>query len=544
MHLQNIISNGRKQFICKERFLILILVLLSVFLFGFNLGVPSLWDESEAMYTEVAREIIQTSDWITLHFNFQPWFVHPPFYMWLTALTSELVGWTELTGRIWSALFGLGSVLATYFLGKNLFQKKVGFLAGIIFATTFQTIIASRVGVMDTALSFFVTLSILLLYKGYKTGKDTYHLLAFIAASFAVLTKGPIGIILPFLIVIPYLFFTKDLKVLKEMRIIRGAAIFLIIVAPWYIAEYVRHSGEFIKYVLGYQTLGRFFGAVESQSGPWYYYLGIIPLGFLPWTAFLPASLTRLFKSRAKKESLFLLIWCIVVFAFFSLAGTKLPDYIIFIYPALSIMVAKFVNDLIFEDEKQTLVKEASFSFALLFITAVSMVVAAGCYFNYCLPVEYIKSVHVFIPLACLAIGGTTLSCILFFFGKKAFAPFLVIIAAMCFMIWNITACILPEIEQYKPIKPLAMEVKQLIRTGDKIVGYKMPRTASLVYYSRHPVIWTDNEMSLNRLLNSGNNAYYLMRKQDHQKLRDKDSLCLIDQKADVLLLSNKEKTN
>jgi len=332
--------------------------------------------------------------------------------------------------------------------------------------------------------------------------------------------------------------------VLKEMRIIRGAAIFLLIVAPWHIAEYVRHSGEFIKYVLGYQTLGRFFGAVESQSGPWYYYLGIIPLGFLPWTAFLPASLTRLFKSRAKKESLFLLIWFIVIFAFFSLAGTKLPDYIIFIYPALSIIVAKFVNDLIFEDEKQTLVKEASFSFALLFITAVSIVVAAGCYFNYCLPVGYIKSIHVFTPLACLAIGGTALSGILFFLNRKTFAPFLIIIVSLCFMVWNITTYILPEIEQYKPIKPLAMEVKQLIHSGDKIVGYKMLRTASLAYYSSHPVIWIDNEMSLNRLLNSGNNAYYLMRKQDHQKLRSKGSLCLIDQRADVMLLSAKEKMN
>lgn len=544
MRLQNIISNDQKHFLYKELALIGILALLSLFLFGFNLGVPSLWDESEAMYTEVAREIIQTGDWITLHFNFQPWFVHPPLYMWLTALISKLVGWTELTGRIWSALFGLGSVLAMYFLGKNIFQKKVGFLAGLIYATTLQIIIASRVGVMDTALSFFVTLSILLFYKGYKTGKDTYHLLAFVAASFAVLAKGPIGIILPFSIIIPYLFFTKELKALKEMRIIRGAAIFLLIVAPWYIAEYVRHSGEFIKYVLGYQTLGRFFGAVESQSGPWYYYLGIIPLGFLPWTAFLPVSLTRLLKSREKKESLFLLVWCAVIFVFFSHAGTKLPNYIIFIYPALSITVAKFVNDLIFEDEKQTLVKETFFSFALLFITAVSMVVAAGCYFNYCLPVEYIKSIHVFTALAYLAIGGTALSCIFFLLNRKIFTPFLIIIATMCFVIWNITASILPEIEQYKSIKPLAMEVKQLIRTGDKIVGYKMPRTASLVYYSRHPVIWIDNEMALNRPLNSGNNAYYLMRKQDHQKLRTKGSFCLIDQKADVLLLSNKEKMN
>jgi len=529
----------------REWFLVLILILLPLFLFGFNLGLPSLWDESEAMYCEVAREILQTGDWITMHFNFQEWFIHPPFYMWLTALTAKFIGWSELVCRLWAAIFGVGSVLATYYLGKDLFQKKVGFFAGLIMATTLQIIIASRIGVMDSALNFLVTISILLFYKGNKTGKDIYYLLGVIAASFAVLTKGPIGIILPVLIAFVYLLLAKEFKSLKFAMLLKAAAVFLIIVAPWYIAEYLRHGGEFIKYCFGYQSFGRFFGSVEAQSGPWYYYLGIIPLGFLPWTAFLPASLIQLFRSRAKKESLLLFVWMVVVLVLFSVAGTKLPNYILFIYPALSIVVAKFVCDYIYKDGEQSIVKGMHFSFVLLLLIVSLMVFAAYRYLQFGLQVEYIENAHIFSALAYVVIIGTSLSFVLFLFGKKRYSAFLAIIFTVCLMIWTLSVDILPVIEQYKPIKALATEVKGLMHHDEQLACYKTSRIASIVYYMGSPVIWIEKEDSLNAFVEQKNDIYYyIMRKNDYSELKNKKSLYLIGQKADMLLLSKKKGSN
>jgi len=160
-----------KRYFGRDLVPLCILVLLCTFLFVFKLGDSPLWNNDETIYSEMAKEMIKLGDWITLHFNYQIQFDKPPLYLWLIALTFRFFGWNEFTARLWSSIFGIGGVVVVYFLGKNIFDRKTGFLAGLILATSLQYIVQSRLVTHDAALSCFISLALLFFYLGHKTSK-------------------------------------------------------------------------------------------------------------------------------------------------------------------------------------------------------------------------------------------------------------------------------------------------------------------------------------------------------------------------------------
>lgn len=533
MKVFDLIYLKAKHSLKKEGFLIFILLLVSAFLFAYKLGFPSLWDESESVYTEVAREITRTGDWVTLHFNYQPWFIHPPLFMWLTALLSKLIGWSELTARIWSALFATGSAIGTYFLGKSVFNKKVGFLAALVFCSTFQTIISAHIGVMDSALSFFVLIALLFFYLGCQTKQGNYFLFFFIATALATLAKGPVGLILPLVIILPYLFLTNRFDVLKEKQLKWGLLLFILIAAPWYLAVYCQHRSEFLRYILGYQSFGRYFGAIEGQSAPWYYYFEILFVGALPWASFIPFALAHLFKIEEKAQALFLLLWCVIVFIFFSLAQTKLPNYILFIYPALAIAIAKLWVDAQAGGKRSP---EMLGSFALLGLISFSVVFWAVNSFNSQLPAIYRQSASVLIPLAYITVSGALISAWLFLI-KKPRASFYALVVMMVIAVWDISAGVLPEVEKYKPMKALSVKLMAIARPTDKIAEYKLSRTASFVFYTRRPVRWLDNETELQGFLRrNGGRKYIFMAEPNYRLLSRKGLVQLFARQAGTVI--------
>ena len=111
----------------REKFIILGLILISGFMFFFQLGAPSLFETDEYIYTNLAKEIVKTGDWITLHLDGKKWFIHPPMYMWLTAIMGAIFGFSEFIARFWCAAFGVGLVVLTYFFGKLLFNERAGY---------------------------------------------------------------------------------------------------------------------------------------------------------------------------------------------------------------------------------------------------------------------------------------------------------------------------------------------------------------------------------------------------------------------------------
>ncbi|MDR7581684.1 MAG: phospholipid carrier-dependent glycosyltransferase, partial [Armatimonadota bacterium] len=228
-----------------------------------RLGASKLWDQDETKYAQVAREILWTGDWLTLRWNGDPWFVHPPLYFWLVAATARFFGLTEFTARVWSAVFGAGAVALTALLGRAWFSPRAGWLAGLVVATTLQWFAQSRLAVFDSVLVFWMLGTLLGFWTGYR-GRRTGYLAAFVCAGLGTLTKGPVAAVLPGLVALAYLAWRRELRRLREIPWAAGLALYGLVGLSWYAAGYLRHGAPFLRSVLGYYTVHRFVGVVEN----------------------------------------------------------------------------------------------------------------------------------------------------------------------------------------------------------------------------------------------------------------------------------------
>jgi len=201
-------------------------------------------------------------------------------------------------------------------------------------------------------LTFFITASLfaffLAIHRKESSQQTIASLAAWAAAAAAVLTKGPIGILLPILVILLFLCLSgRAREGMRRLRLGLGIVLLGCLTLPWYLAVSLMTEGNFLRVFVVEHNVMRYLSVNSGHEGPWYYYLLVIAIGFLPWTAFLPASLHHVWKQknevrqRGEKPSLplFLLLWILVIFLFFSFSRTKLPNYIAPLFPALSVLV-------------------------------------------------------------------------------------------------------------------------------------------------------------------------------------------------------------
>jgi len=543
--------------IYREWFLFFIFIVLCWYLFVFKLGEPSLWETDEAIYGEVAREILKTGDWITLHFNYKQWFDKPPLYMWITAFFYRFFGWNEFTTRLGSALFGIAEVIAVYFFGKILFNKRTGFFSGIILATSLQFIIQSRLALVDVPLSFFITLSIFFFYLGFKDShKRRYFLFSSLFMALATLTKGPIGMVIPFFVIMIFLFLTRNLNKVRKIRFFEAAAVFILVAFPWYVVEIVRHGRDFIESFFLLRNVARFTTPFEGRTGPFYYYVPVLFLGFFPWSSFLPLSFIHLFKKKIeerfqkeeKEKTFLILIWFTVVFAFFSAAKSKLPGYIFPLYPACALSVGKLWDDFSYYIKSKK--KGVFMSFAIYFFLTSAFALAIFLIAGKVLPLEYnLFKMGIFLIIISLFAAGI-FSFIFLLLRKNTYLSVAGLVGGMCFLTGILTLHILPLTEVFKPTKFLANQIRSSMRYGEKIGNYPasndnfMSFNCSLIYYSDHPVEGIKNEEELRLFLASRSRVYCLMRVEDYQKIKNElkgMDVYVFKRKDGEIVLTNKK---
>lgn len=534
-------------------FLIVLLVALSSYLFIFKIGQPSLWEADEAIYGRVAKEILKFGDWATLRFNHREWFDKPPLYMWLTASFYYFFGWSEFTIRIWSALFGVGQVIVVYFFGKTMFSKRAGFFSALMLATSLQFIIQSRLALVDVPLSFFISLSLFFFYLGYiNPGKKWYYLFSACCMALATLTKGPIGVLFPVFIIGIYLVITKNLGQLKKMKLPWLVAIFLLVASPWYIIELMRHGRIFLDHFFLLRMVGRYRTAFEGHTGPVYYYFLILLLGFFPWSSFLPYSFVNLlrkireWKEREREKVLLIAIWFIVIFVFFTMAKSKLPGYILPLYPACALSVGWLWDECI----KLTKRKGLLVSYVLFFLLVTALIFALIFIAKFFSPSEYsLFSSFFLVIIAGLFIGGI-FSFIFLIFKKNVFLSLTGLVGAMFFLVGVLTLYILPLAETFKPMKLFAHQINSIIQPGEKIGNYPasdedfISFDCTLIYYSDYPVIGVSNLKDLKLFLTSEDRVYCVMSETDYQEIKEQlegISLYILNQKSGEILFSNEK---
>lgn len=324
---------------------ILIIAVVCAVLFLPGLGKRGLWSPDETRYIVVSKEIVDSGDWVTLRRNGEIYDQKPPVFFWLISILSILMGkFSEFSARLPSAIAGAGGAVITYLFAKELFSGKVALFSALILATSLAYLGASQYVILDPALTFFTVSAIYLLYMGLdrKNLRLTVYTAAFILMGLGTLTKGPVGFILPLLVIALYAFSIKAARSLFTKELLPGLAIFVLIILAWLVPACVKGGEEYTKELLLNQIFGRFVKAFDHKE-PFYFYFIRFPAEFLPWMVFLPAAILFLAKNKIRENSIKLIfIWFASIFLFFTLSNSKNDLYILPAYPAAAMAVAYY----------------------------------------------------------------------------------------------------------------------------------------------------------------------------------------------------------
>lgn len=529
----------------------LILFCLFLFFFPINNNRP-LWDPDEGMHAQVSKEILETGDWITPRFNGEKFFDKPILHYWLVSLSFLFFGINEFAARLPANLLGLGGVIVVFYLGKYLYNRETGVLAGIILATTGIYLTLSQSVVHDIGLSFFTSFSLLCFYLFYLKGErsNTWLFLFYLSMGFGVLAKGPLGFLLPMGVIIIFLLLGEISK-LKKLVTKEGILIFFAISLPWYILASLKNP-EFFNYFFFKQNLGRFLSPSPGDTQPTYHYIPLLAVSFIPWTYYLPNGLisqvTSIIKGqdRERRAGLFIILWFGLIFFFFSSAKAKQWTYLLPLYPALALMLGRFWYNYLFTavPAAKNFYKGIRLSSWLLLISYLPAPLFLPIYISYH-PLPYITQASLvwIIVLSLLALIATGASHIFFLVKDKKSGLFLIniIFILVTFLIFIHFG--FPIISQSKSVRRLAIELGQILPPGGKIVFYDHLRESAIFYSGRQGRVIETKE-KLRQYLASKEQVYCLINKKDYEKLRDyiADMGFIIDQEGKVVLISNRKK--
>jgi 4-amino-4-deoxy-L-arabinose transferase-like glycosyltransferase len=323
-----------------------VLLFAAAVLFFAGLGRLPLLEPDEGRNAEVAREMLASGDWITPHFNSLTYLDKPAVYFWMVAASLKAFGISEGAARLPSAVMAAATLLLVWFLARRMFGDSAGLRAGVVFGSCPLVIVFAREVIFDMTLTFFVTLAMVAFWLAEESDfrRPLPDLLMFGAMGVAIITKGPVGILLPLLSIVIYEAVRGHWRELKRLRWGWGLLVFFAVALPWFIAVSVRNP-DFPRYALWYESLKRFATGSAHRGGGILYYLPVYLGGLFPWSLFLLlAAWNRLRRWRELKQAegrpvLFLLCWAVLVFGFFTVSQSKLPGYFLPAVVPLSILM-------------------------------------------------------------------------------------------------------------------------------------------------------------------------------------------------------------
>lgn len=472
--------------------LALLIALCGVLYFPY-LGKVPFFDKGEPREALAVQDIVQRGEWLFPLKRATTIPSKPPLFHWSAALTSQITGrLDEATIRFPSALYATLGVLIIYALGRKLYGAQAGLLGGAVLATTliYQTqALSARV---DMTLCFFVTASLALfyaLYRGFLTSQFWFYLF-YGVVGIGTLAKGPLGILLPGLVIASFLALRRRWDLFAKFCFHPGVVITLVLAVGWYGLAAMRGGEGFVDRQLLKENLERFSGG-SGHNHPVYFYLPYLFSLGLPWSLFLPLALWDGFKRGlfSDENRLFTMLWFLVMFLFFSIAMGKRSVYLLPLYPALALFTAKWFYDQAGATGGRLAIYRAIAAFAAV-SGFVLLIVTLGALWNhdpawFFAPVESLLKPKDRANLLVVknAIGGlgavfTAVACLsgilwlatahsLWLARARAAAYRLVPISIlMAFVGWTM---ILPAIAETKSYRAFMHEVNRRVQPGDKL---------------------------------------------------------------------------
>jgi 4-amino-4-deoxy-L-arabinose transferase-like glycosyltransferase len=446
-----------------------------------GLGNGSLWDNSEPTYGEVVKEMFRTGDWLSMHYNYAPWFIHPPLWFWTAGAAVIAFGLNEFSVRLPSALFGVLGAVAAYYAGRRMFGEIGGLVSGLALATSLEYLVLARLAILDTMLIFFMTLATVWGYFALRDGDRRAFWIAIVGAAAGTMTKGPVAIVLPVLVLVCWYAIERRRGAIQapDLPWVSGIAVYLLLAGVWFASQIVLHGTPFLAEYVGRSTFGRYLTPFENQPGPFYYYVPLLLLGFFPWVAFLPKAIKDAWLAR-REDDVFLLCAAGIPFIFFSIAQTKLPNYLAIIFPALALLVGGLIGRAIERGEPRMLR-------GALLMLPLALVLLAVAIMLYVQTQRLGATSELVAPLTLLGwivVPAATATFALTLVLRRAWIAPMGLALMMGGVVAALVLTILPPLEARKPMKGMASYIQSLWQPGDVIAITGVHGGFSLLFYT------------------------------------------------------------
>ena len=571
------------------------IIAAAAIIFFTYLGATSLFDEDETLYASCAREMMDRNDWVVPMLNGEMYPIKPPLMYWLMMVGFNLFGLNEFGARFPSAVLGVGTALLTYHLGRLMFNPRVGLWAGLITASSIIFTVSARAATADTALAFLTTLAVLcfvVAVSGQRTadsGQGTvgsgqwavsnaksqtvsvehssfkFHpssfilhpfsyslfVLLYISLGVSILSKGPVGFLLPiaaigfFLMIVnsrrkidesnelsaaagwkaksssilrvfhPMIF----LKSLWQLRPITGAIVVLAVSLPWHILVGLRTEGLWLTQFYTTWNFSAFLHPTLGHSGPVWYYIPLVLIGFFPWSVFLaPTTIdaVRRIRERDAWRDGYVLLSCLfgMFFIFWSICSTKLPHYLLPVYPALGLLTGCYLETWISQPARvgPIWMKNAwitTIAVGLCIIVAVG--VAAWIY----LPGEELIGM---VGLILIAGGYLCLYYAKRQHRERAVAVFTCMAVIFLTAVFGFAA---QRVDSHQNAKRLMARIRGDSRESAPVCAYRFFRQ-SMVYYAGQPVEHCITPEQLRQYIERTPNAYVITLDKYESEIKEK----------------------
>jgi 4-amino-4-deoxy-L-arabinose transferase-like glycosyltransferase len=501
---------------------VLLVIGLACVLFLSGLGSVALTDRDEGRNAEAGREMLESGDWITPTFNYEPRYIKPALLYWLMSASYWAFDANEFSARLPSALFGIGLVALQYLFLARARGTTVAVFGALMLLLNVEVIILGRQALTDMVLIFFTTLAAFAFWLGFNgNGKPSsryWLILSYAAMACGTLDKGPPGFLVPLLGIIPYLTVTKQWRrYWREGLPLGGLGTFLALSLPYYAAMVLLHGTDYSSQVQMH-TLSRFLNPFYGWGGTILFYVPVLLVGFFPWSPLLAAALYDTYKEwrqRSRQQTdnkpfagdqmggqerdleLFAALWFAAVFIFFSLGATRLPHYIGPLYPAAAIVTALYWVRATQHPAPRgfrlallstiVLGSVLAVAFALLPSVFSAFAVNMAKEFPYAMqfhfgPGPYATAAVLAIGMAGLAYVGTSRSR-----REGVFWVAGTTVALVMLITWNFT---LAQLSHYflAPPQDLASTAGPLLKPADRLIVYG-PNRPSTVFYARRKVV-------------------------------------------------------
>ena len=469
----------------------LALIAFCGFLFLLGLQLVGLIGVDEPRYAQIAREMLARHDWVTPVLYGVPWLEKPPLYYWLAMISYKTAGGvSDTAARLPVAVLSCLLIIFIYVWARR-FRRGMQLDAALITASAAAIIGFGRSAATDMPLTAMFTIAMLSWYGWYASGRRSWLLSFYFFSGLATLAKGPIGILLAGLVIVIFATLRRDVRLVLRTLWPIGIALYLAVVAPWFIA--VQHANpQFFREFFLQQNLERFSSNLYHHPQPFWFYIPVALLALVPWTVFVVAALVDALgdwrfatQQPPVQEDLrtYLALWFLLPIVFFSLSHSKLPGYILPAIPAATILLADFV----FRREQEA-IKPALWLILLHSLLSSAMLIAAFIVPFTLLHLHLPKTVM--IVAAALAVVTTLMYWLTLEnqgYRVLRFTTLVPVVIAFALLLRG-TAPIINVLESARPVQA-SLQLTEIGRTPT-IAAYDIPASTEygLAFYRNHRV--------------------------------------------------------